>query len=144
MARLTDLTLRTLKPRGVQYAVLDDTLPNFGVRVGKQGTLSFFVLYTVHGRRRRDTLGRFPTLTLSEARKLARQRLSRLIIDAQSGDVPVAMTFAEAVDSFLKLHCEAENKPSTAAETRRSSKLTGCRCSRVACYTTLARAKSRR
>ena len=29
------------------------------------------------------------------------------------------MTFAEAVDSFLKLHCEAENKPSTAAETRR-------------------------
>ena len=46
MARLTDLTLRTLKPRGVQYAVLDDTLPNFGVRVGEQGTLSFFVLYT--------------------------------------------------------------------------------------------------
>lgn len=29
------------------------------------------------------------------------------------------MTFAEAVDNFFKLHCEAENKPSTAAETRR-------------------------
>lgn len=119
MARLTDLTLRTLQPRGEQYAVMDDALPNFGVRVGRQGTLSFFVMYTVHGRRRRDTLGRFPALTLSEARKLARQRLSRLIFDQHSADVPVAMTFAEAVDSFLKLHCEVETKASTAAESRR-------------------------
>ncbi len=122
MARLNDLILRTLKARGEQYAVLDDALPNFGVRVGATGTLSFFVMYTVHGRRRRDTLGRFPVLTLAVARKLARQRLSRLIFDTRSSDVPVAMTFAEAVDSFLKLHCDAENKPSTAAETRRMFK----------------------
>lgn len=119
MARLTDVALRTLKPRGEQYAVMDDSLPSFGVRVGRQGTLSFFVMYTVHGRRRRDTLGRFPTLSLSDARKLARQRLTRLIFDTRSSDVPVAMTFAEAVESFLKLYCAAENKPSTAAETTR-------------------------
>ncbi|MFN0219926.1 MAG: tyrosine-type recombinase/integrase [Hyphomicrobium sp.] len=119
MARLTDLTLRSLQPRGLQYAVFDDALPNFGVRVGTKGTLSFFVMYTVHGRRRRESLGRFPVLSLAEARKFARQRLSRLIIETQSGDVPVAMTFSEAVERFLKLHCEAENKPSTAASTRR-------------------------
>lgn len=119
MPHLTDVTIRNLKPRGVQYAVFDDTLPNFGVRVGRKGSLSFFVMYRVHGRRRRDTLGKFPVLTLSEARRLARQRLARLIIDTHNIDLPAAMTFAEAVDSFLSMYCAVQNRASTAVETKR-------------------------
>ena len=89
------------------------------MRVGKRGAISFFVMYRVHGRRRRDTLGKFPVLTLSEARKIARQRLARLILDVRSAELPSVMTFAEAVDSFVKMYCAVQNRPSTAAETQR-------------------------
>src|SRR5437773_1542013 len=58
--RLTDISLRSLKPRSEQYAVFDDTMSNFGVRVGTTGKLSFFVMYRTNGRRKRDTLGQFP------------------------------------------------------------------------------------
>ncbi len=119
MARLNDLTLRSLQPRKHQYVVFDDSLPNFGVRVGATGTLSFFVMYSVHGRRRRDTLGRFPVLALAEARKLARDRLARIIVEGKNPHVTTAKTFGEAVDDFFKLYCETQNKPSTAQETQR-------------------------
>ncbi|HLC08318.1 MAG TPA: Arm DNA-binding domain-containing protein, partial [Methyloceanibacter sp.] len=69
--RLTDISLRRLKPRSEQYAVLDELLPNFGVRVGTTGKFSFFVLYRTNGRRKRDTLGQFPIISLAEARQLA-------------------------------------------------------------------------
>ena len=117
--RLTDLSIRSLKKTGVQYAILDDVLPNFGVRVGEGGTISFFVMYRVHGRRRRDTLGKFPILSLADARKLAKQRFARLVIDAKSPEISSATTFAEAVDDFLETHCFVQNRPSTAAETKR-------------------------
>ena len=71
--RLTDISLRSRRPQSEQYAVLDELLPNFGVRVGTTGRLSFFVLYRINGRRKRDTLGQFPTISLAEARQLARQ-----------------------------------------------------------------------
>lgn len=119
MAHLTDLTIKNLKITGKQYAVTDDQLPNFGVRVGGGGSISFFVMYRVHGRRRRDTLGRYPVLTVSEARKLARQRLARIIVDGKYADAPAVMTFAEAVEDFFKLYCETQNKPATAKETQR-------------------------
>jgi len=51
--RLTDISLRSLRPQSGQYAVLDDLLPNFGVRVGTTGRLSFFVLYRIDGRRKK-------------------------------------------------------------------------------------------
>jgi hypothetical protein len=51
--RLTDISLRSLRPRSEQYAVFDDTMSNFGVRVGTTGKLSFFVMYRTNGQRKR-------------------------------------------------------------------------------------------
>lgn len=118
--RLTDISLRSLKPRGEQYAVLDDQFPNFGVRVGTTGKLSFFVMYRTKGRRKRDTLGQFPIVTLAEARQLARQRLAKLVLeDKNPRFTPTTTNFVEAAAGFMQLHCAVRNKPRTAGETER-------------------------
>ena len=120
--RLTDISLRKLKSRTEQYAVFDDHLPNFGVRVGTTGKLSFIVMYRVDGKRKRDTLGTYPIISLAEARSLARQRLAELVLgDAGSvgSEIGKSVTFADAVTDFLKLHCAVRNKPRTSAETER-------------------------
>lgn len=117
--RLTDISLRSLKPRFHQFAVFDDLLPNFGVRVGTSGRLSFFVMYRVHGRRKRDTIGQFPVISLAEARQLARRRLAKLVLEEKNPDFVPTTDFVEAVSDFLKFHCAVRNKPRTAAETER-------------------------
>ena len=100
--------------------MLDDLLPNFGVRVGTTGKLSFFVMYRINGRRKRDTLGQFPIVTLAEARQLARQRLATT--DPRRTRIPhftPTVNFGEAAADFLQLHCAVRNKPRTAEETER-------------------------
>src|SRR3982074_1477909 len=108
--RLTDISLRSLRPRSEQYAVLDDGVPNFGVRVGTTGRLSFFVMYRINGRRKRDTLGQFPIISLAEARQLARQRFAKLILEDESPHFTPTTNFGEAVADFVRLHCAVRNK----------------------------------
>ncbi len=117
--RLTDISLRSLKPRFRQYAVFDDGMPNFGVRVGTTGKLSFIVMYRMHGRRRRDTLGQFPVISLAEARQLARQRLAKQVLEDKNPEFIATTKFAEVAADFLALHCGVRNKPRTADETER-------------------------
>ncbi|HEY1615073.1 MAG TPA: Arm DNA-binding domain-containing protein, partial [Rhizomicrobium sp.] len=66
--RLTDLTIKSLAaPVTGQQTYTDDDLPGFGVRVSQGGAKAFVLVY---GRaRRRATIGRYPTITLQEARK---------------------------------------------------------------------------
>ena len=66
---LTDLAIQKLKPPpSGQKTFYDNQLPGFGIRVS-QRPKSFVVMY---GRRRQlKTLGRYPSLSLKEARKQA-------------------------------------------------------------------------
>lgn len=69
--RLTDAAMRGLKPRGATYAVYDDGLKGFGVRVSPGGTKSFTFVYRLHGRKARLNLGVYPHVTLADARAAA-------------------------------------------------------------------------
>jgi hypothetical protein len=53
----------------------DAALPGFGLRVTEKGAKSWTVLYRLHGRLRRSTLGGYPALPLAEARDRARDVL---------------------------------------------------------------------
>jgi len=121
---LTDIAIRKLKPRaGKRFELWDGSLPGFGVRVSGKGTKSFVVLYRLHGRPKRLTLGRYPMLSLAEAREKAREALAM----AAEGRDPQAKRrtrstshgFADVVASFVTLHCERHNRASTTKETRR-------------------------
>jgi integrase len=112
--RLTDLSLKSLRPpqRG-QRTYTDDALPGFGVRISQGGTRSFVL---VHGpTRRRETIGRFPPLTLQEARAEARRRLAEYTL----GKVALApVSVEDAVAQFLAA-AEKRNKPRTVRDYRR-------------------------
>lgn len=98
--RLTDILIKNLKvPERGQKTHFDAALPGFGVRVSQGGTKSFVVMFGEQ--RRLKTLGRYPALSLSEARKAARR--VQVEAEAESIEAPrfEPMSFALARDKFL-------------------------------------------
>ena len=65
--QLTDVSVRALKPptKG-QRLYRDKTLRGFGVRVSQGGTKTFVVVYGFN--RQFTTIGRYPTVSLKDAR----------------------------------------------------------------------------
>ena len=87
----------------------DDELRGFGVRVYPSDRKSFFISYrNVSGTKKRHTLGDFGSLTATEARRLAQEKLA----DVRKGTDPQAdrqakrhqMTFDELADRYLDHH----------------------------------------
>ncbi|MEM7545377.1 MAG: site-specific integrase [Pseudomonadota bacterium] len=77
--RLTDLRIKQLKaPEEGQKTFFDDGLRGFGVRVSQGGSKSFVVMYGP--KRRLRTLGRYPSLSLADARKEAK-RIQAEVLD---------------------------------------------------------------
>lgn len=81
-SRLTDMVVKTAKPSDRRYEIYDADQPGFGLRVATSGTKSWIVLGRVNGRVTRATLGRYPVLSLSEARKRARA----VLLEMAEGD----------------------------------------------------------
>jgi len=125
---LTDLTLRKLAAAGANRTeIWDSRVPGLGVRVSKAGTKTFILMFRHRGLKRRMTLGRYPTLTLADARDKAIDALrvvtagSDPILQSQDHD-DASFQFATVVDAYVERHCKAHNKASTARESERSLK----------------------
>jgi integrase len=114
--RLTDISIKALKPPAKgQVTYADDAVPGFGVRVSQGGVKAFVI---VHGRsRRRATIGRYPIISLQDARKAAKALLAERILGKH--DTP-PIDFEEALTLFLSTHFpETYPKPRTKEETKR-------------------------
>ena len=109
---LTDLLIKKLKvPEKGQKTYFDGTQRGFGIRVSKGGAKTFVL---VHGKQRKiHTLGRYPDLSLMEARKKAKEVLGHAVAEKQ-GQVP-SLTFLELRERFLA-DTKPRTKPSTHAE----------------------------
>src|SRR5947209_8668196 len=119
---LTDLAIRGLAPAADRRIELFEAkIPGFAVRVFPSGIKSFVVFYRHKGRLRRLTLGRYPVLSLSDARRLAREALHKVT----HGDDPqvhrtegrTQYRFSAVVDDFVEGHCARHNRAVTARET---------------------------
>lgn len=112
---LTDVAIRSLKsPSSGQATFYDQNLPGFGVRVSQGGTKSFVL---VHGpSRRRKTIGRYPTLSLAQARGEARRLLAEQTLGIEAA--APSLTYQEALARYLDA-VEAKNRESTVASYRR-------------------------
>ena len=77
-ASLTLKVVEAARPHGSEYTLWDGTLPHFGLRVHPSGRKSYIVQTRAQGRMRKITLGRFPELGLTEARRDAAAVLSRI------------------------------------------------------------------
>lgn len=112
--RLTDLSIKALPPPAQgQKSYMDDTLPGFGVRISQGGTKTFILVRGAT--RRRETIGRYPALTLQLARGEARRRLAEYTL-GKTTLAPIA--FDDAVAQFLAT-AEKRNKPRTVRDYRR-------------------------
>ena len=72
MAHLTkNLAEKISPPRSGQLFLRDDEITGFGLRVTSNGAKSFVWEGRINGRTCRDTLGKFPDLSVMEARAKA-------------------------------------------------------------------------
>lgn len=102
--RLSDLTVRQLQPpeKG-QARYFDETTPGFGLTVGTR-TKTFFV---IRGKQRKlTTIGRYPEISLADARKEAK----RLLVQEPEETSPTGLR--EAVAAFLE-DCRTRLRPSS-------------------------------
>jgi integrase len=118
MTRLTDLLITKLSlPSGatkLQHTFFDDGFKGFGVRVSVGGAKSFVLM---HGKRRKlMTLGRYPDISLSDARILARKALVGAL-DATETNAAM-LTFPDARARFLA-DARVHTKSSTYSEYER-------------------------
>jgi integrase len=66
--KFTDKSIKSLKPKSDRYEAWEDNGRGFGVRVSPTGIKSWIFIYRFDGLARRMTLGRYPAMTLAEAR----------------------------------------------------------------------------
>jgi integrase len=104
---LTELMLRAAKPpeRGTT-TLWDGAQKHFGVRISQGGAKSFIIL---SGSGRRQSIGRYPTITLASARTRAKELLAE---QALGKTRPRAVAFDDAVTDFLAA-CEKKNRART-------------------------------
>lgn len=98
--RLTDIRIKNLKiPDSGQKTHFDAALPGFGVRVSQGGAKSFVVMFGE--KRRLRTLGRYPAMSLADARKAAKR--VQVEAEAESTSAPnfEPVTFDLARNKFL-------------------------------------------
>lgn len=111
---LSDRTLKALaSPPSGQTTYWDETLGNFGLRVSQGGAKSFVVVYGPN--RTRKTLGRYPTISLKQARDKAKELLAQFTLGI---DTQRSITWKQARERFLQ-DCERKNKPNTVAYYRK-------------------------
>ena len=113
MPNLTDVSIRAVRlPESGTVTVWDSSLKNFGLRVSPGGAKTFIVLL---GSGRRHSIGRYPLISLSDARIEAK----KLLAERTLGRIrPVHTAFDDARDRFLA-HCEEKNRERTVRDYRR-------------------------
>ena len=107
-------------PEKGQEEHFDAALPGFALRVTPKGTRSFVFFYRLYGNQRRSTLGRYPFISLAEARQKARDILQlvdegkdpRNATAAQKAEIETTQTYTYevAVDDFIQKYAIAKKK----------------------------------
>ena len=112
--QLTDIVVRNLTPVSKQRTYFYDTVTGFGVRVGPGGSKTFVLV--CGAARERITIGRYPVITLADARAEAKRILAERTLGAKR---PRHVKFETALLEFGTQHCDRKNRASTAKETKR-------------------------
>lgn len=106
--RFTDAYVKSLKPAQNRYDVYDAALAGFGMRVSTSGTKSWVVLSRTLNRKTRATLGRYPQMSLAEARHRALSALQSMA-DGEYSSSSSLEAFEHALDEWY-LRDQASNK----------------------------------
>ncbi|WP_425416969.1 tyrosine-type recombinase/integrase [Oricola indica] len=115
-AALTDALVRNAKPEvDRQFEIWDGRVSGFGLRVSPSGTKAFVLVYRHAGRPKRMTLGRYPDLSLAEARSRAFEAKGMIAsgIDPKPAK-PVEESrdhsFVSVVGDFIERHAKRKTR----------------------------------
>lgn len=120
--KLTARTVETFKTAADREDLPDALVRGLQLRVTGQGTKSWAYRYTrkSDGKRRRLTLGTYPSMSLDEARTQAREAAA--IVDrgkdpaAAVQALKAAETFAEVAADWLERHAKPRKRPGSVAD----------------------------
>ncbi len=107
--RFTDIAVRAIKPTERQTTFWDEALPAFGVRVGRRSKTFLVVRDGGH----RVKIGRYPAMSLQDARKEAKR-----VLALAETPRPPSPTVAKSVALFLESRTQ-QNRASSKSETER-------------------------
>jgi integrase len=113
---LTKTVIEQLKPSAKRYAVTDGKPAGFRVVVHPTGRKVFELWYRTRARVARTiNIGKFPTLSLAEAREIANRHWSEIFLGNDPAkaraDQKIATTIDDLATKFLKGHVETHLKP---------------------------------
>jgi integrase len=116
---ITEIAVRNLRaPERGQVTYTDDSLKGFGVRVSQGGTKTFTLVYGED--RQRVSIGRFPIITLAEARTEAKRILAEHTLGRRR---PKTVHFDEAIAEYFaefeKRIAAGESKARTLSDYKR-------------------------
>jgi integrase len=117
---LTDAGIqRTKPPAKGSLEIFDLGYPGLALRIGHGGAKSFELFYRVNGKLRRDTLGRWPAISLADARmawRKTREAIGRGETPVRENEAPL---FERVAEEWIKRD-QAKNKPSSLYQVTRS------------------------
>lgn len=128
---LTDRKIASLKPKEVLIEYWDEKTPGFGIRVSPEGTKTWFVMYRLAGIRRRLRLGRYPGVSLFDARRNARSALSEVaeardpVLERKAKEAQLklerleARTFGQLCQQYMEQWAKQHLREKTWAEYQR-------------------------
>ena len=97
--KITNATLKSLKPTGRAFQIRDVVRPGFGVQVSARGTINFFVRYQVDGKRRFLSLGTWGPTDLDAAQ----DKYDAVVGRVESGQDPAKLTRTKTTKKGLTL-----------------------------------------
>jgi hypothetical protein len=119
---LTDASVQRIKPPAVgTVEIFDLGYPGLALRIGHGGAKTFELFYRVGGKLRRETLGRWPAISLADARmawRKTREAIAKGEAPPQLGDAKTPL-FETVVEEWLKRD-QSKNKASSQHQLHRS------------------------
>ncbi len=128
---LTDKKVASLRPKSELVEYWDAKTPGFGIRVSPRGMKTWFVMFRIAGIRRRLKLGRYPAVSLVDARKNANAALSSVaetkdpILEKKAEEARMqrerlaARTFEQLTSQYLDQYAKRQKRERTWKEYER-------------------------
>jgi hypothetical protein len=120
---LTDASVQRIKPpKEGSVEIFDLGYPGLALRIGHGGAKTFEQFYRVGGTLRRETLGRWPAISLADARmewRKTREAIAKGEDPSRRDGKAPAMLFERMVEEWLKRD-QSKNKASSQYQLHRS------------------------
>lgn len=108
---LNEKKIASIKTPDKRQEFWDTSLQGFGLRVTPTGQKTYFIMCRDQGKQRRITLGRYPIISLADAREEARSKLRLVSLGLPLEEKKErAISLEKAFNSFIEIYAKKKTK----------------------------------